>query len=249
MISQSSDALSFNKSNATSASTIVQPNVRQLEKAQSTWLTGSTTGGNDNGPQISLNDLEKVDHSSIPFDQFKDKHSTYNENSYTTTYDPSKLTEAQRRTANRVAWELENEDSKGNRHIAEERGQRELRDNDYENDNEEMRYSGVARSDNQPRPSFGKKGQAVQNKNKKQNNQQSSNNASKSSATTGVTASGNAIKSSQFKCFNSKNRKLSDAFQTMAKRHDKEMTTNKSQRGPLLRLDQAEKLSKEEFEK
>jgi len=36
--------------------------------------------------------------------------------------------------ANRVAREIENEDSKGNRHCAEERGQLNLRDNDHENE-------------------------------------------------------------------------------------------------------------------
>lgn len=103
-----------------SASTVTQPKV--LEKTHSTWLTGSTTGANDNSEQISLNDLEK-DHST-PYDQFKGKDSTYREDLYNTTYDYNKLTEAQKQEANRVAKEIEGADSKGNRHIAEERGQR-----------------------------------------------------------------------------------------------------------------------------
>lgn len=64
--------------------------------------------------------------------------------------------------ADRVAREIENEDSKGNRHIAEERGQMQLRDNDYQND--ESQYSAFV-STTMPRQSeknsFGKKGENV----------------------------------------------------------------------------------------
>ena len=142
----SGDALSFmrgnnNSNNNMSASAIVQPKERKLEKTQSTWLTGSTTGANDNGPQISLNDLERIGDYQVPFDQFKGKGSTYREDLYNSTYDYNKLTEAQKNKANQWAREIENEDSKGNRHVAEERGQRQQKDNDY--DNEEAMYSGV----------------------------------------------------------------------------------------------------------
>lgn len=69
--------------------------------------------------------------------------------------------------ANRVAREIENEDSKGNRHCAEERGQLNLRDNDHEN--EETQY-GAFVSSVQPRSSehnsFGKKGETVKQKQK-----------------------------------------------------------------------------------
>lgn len=40
---------------------------KQLEKTHSAWLTGSTTGANDTGPQVSLNDLEKIVDNSVPF--------------------------------------------------------------------------------------------------------------------------------------------------------------------------------------
>ena len=53
---------------------------------------------------------------------------------YNTTYDINKFTEAERKEVDRVAREIENEDSKGNRHVAEERGQVQLRDNDISNE-------------------------------------------------------------------------------------------------------------------
>lgn len=86
-------------------------------------MTGSTTGANDNGPQISLNDLERSGDNQIPYDQFQGKQSTYHENLYNISYDVNKLTEKQKQEANRVAREIEGGDSKGNRHLAEERGQ------------------------------------------------------------------------------------------------------------------------------
>ena len=133
--------------NTMSASTIVHQKV--LEKTPQTWMSVSTTGANDNGPQISLNDLERNGDNQVPYDQFEGKQSTYHENLYNVTYDPNKLTEKQKQEANRVAKEIEAGDSKGNRHLAEERGQVNLRDNDYD-ENEETSYSAVVRSD-QPR--------------------------------------------------------------------------------------------------
>jgi len=110
----------------------------------------------------------------------------------------SKLTETQKQEANRVAKEIEGGDAKGNRHLAEERGQIHLRDNDYEN--EEANFSAVHRSD-QPRhhSGFGKKEQAVK-KNKKNNNSQAQNASAKQ--TTESAPPARKVLNSKFKCFN-----------------------------------------------
>lgn len=58
---------------------------------------------------------------------------------YNTAYDLKKLTNEQIKKAAKIEQEINAEDSKGNIHLAEERNQIELRDNE----NEEIMYSGV----------------------------------------------------------------------------------------------------------
>lgn len=61
---------------------------------------------------------------------------------YNTTYDLKKLSKNQVHYAAKIEREINNADSKGNTHVAEERNQIHLRDNE----NEEIMYSGVLRA-------------------------------------------------------------------------------------------------------
>jgi len=82
------------------------------------WLKNSNVEGTSIG--TSLNDLENNSGSS--FDQFANRITTYNESLYSTSIDINSLTQAQVREAERIDREISMKDSKGNSHLAEERG-------------------------------------------------------------------------------------------------------------------------------
>ena len=89
------------------------------------------------------------DDDEFIFDQFNGKNTTYRDELYTTKIDYSHVTPEVEKTAERVAKEILNADSKGNVHLAEERQQVKQYDTDetkrYGDDDEEMKYSGVHR--------------------------------------------------------------------------------------------------------
>jgi PAB1-binding protein PBP1 len=87
---------------------------RTLEKTN--WIQASNVSGTKMGE--ALDDI--ID--PIGYDQFKNKKSSYNESLYSTTYDINKLTKEQIKHAERIDHEISNKDSKGNIHMAEERG-------------------------------------------------------------------------------------------------------------------------------
>jgi len=77
------------------------------------------------------------------FDQFKNRNTTYNESQYTTDYDITKLSKQQIDRAIKIDKEISSKDSKGNMHLAMERGQY-IPSADM-NQNEEVAFSGVKR--------------------------------------------------------------------------------------------------------
>jgi len=79
---------------------------------------------------MSLNDLEKDNKGS--YDQFKGRNTTYKESLYNVSYDQSKLSKEEIARAERIEREINSQDAKGNRHLAEERGQVAMRDNENE---------------------------------------------------------------------------------------------------------------------
>lgn len=83
--------------------------------------------------------LEDTD-DGMSFNQFKNKQSSYSDNIYTTSINQANITNQQKQYAERMEKEILNQTSK-NIHLQEERGQRDLRDND----DEEALYSGVVR--------------------------------------------------------------------------------------------------------
>lgn len=89
----------------------------------------------------SLNDDK---HELGSYNQFANKTTTYREENYTTMIDQSRLTKEMVDKAERIEREINNQDSKGNKHLAQERGQMELADNE----DEEMLHSAVIRRKN-----------------------------------------------------------------------------------------------------
>lgn len=76
------------------------------------------------------------------FDQFKDKKkSTYSDSLYSTSYDIKKLDKKTIKKGEDLEYEI-NQTSARNRHLQEERGQVQLREED-EDENEEVKYSAV----------------------------------------------------------------------------------------------------------
>lgn len=69
----------------------------------------------------AMKELEEMDGGEA-FDQFKNRKTTYNEEIYNLPTNESKLTEAQKAYAEKMQAEINNADSKGNVHLAEERG-------------------------------------------------------------------------------------------------------------------------------
>ena len=84
--------------------------------------------------------------SDKKFDQFAGKTSTYQEELYTSKLDQHKITDQQRREGMALEKELTTSQTI-NKHVAMERGQLELNDDQDERlgRNEEMMYSGVER--------------------------------------------------------------------------------------------------------
>lgn len=109
-----------------------KPKERELTKTHSAWVQSGAQGS-------SLNDLMKTDEGS--YDQFADKKTTYKESLYNTTYDIRKFSKAQIDHAHKIEKEIMGSNAGGNIHMAEERGQILLRDNE----DEEIQYSGVIR--------------------------------------------------------------------------------------------------------
>ena len=110
-----------------------KPKERELTKTHSSWVQSSKQGS-------SLNELMKTD-SGGAYDQFANKKTTYKESLYNTTYDIRKFTKEQIDHAHKIEKEIMQSNSGGNVHVAEERGQVLLRDNE----DEEIQYSGVIR--------------------------------------------------------------------------------------------------------
>lgn len=75
------------------------------------------------------------------YDQFADRKTTYKESLYNTTYDIRNFTKEQIDQAYKIEKEIMQQNADGNVHVAEERGQIMLRDNE----DEEIQYSGVIR--------------------------------------------------------------------------------------------------------
>lgn len=106
---------------------------RTLEKAD--WIKDSKVSGTT--IQSSLNDM---DPSS--YDQFAGKKSTFDESKYNTTYDEKSLTKEQKERALQIEREITG-DVASNRHLAEERGQKEVVEE--VDDDEEMIYSAMVK--------------------------------------------------------------------------------------------------------
>eukprot|EP00347_Sterkiella_histriomuscorum_P022172 403331426 len=114
-----------------------------LNKSQSgnQWRRNTVTGG-------ALGSLEDDDDGQ-EFNQFAGKKSTYDESLYTTRIDENKVSQDIKQYASQMEKEILNSSAGGNRHIAEERNQLELQDNDIPDKYaEEMLYSGVYRNNN-----------------------------------------------------------------------------------------------------
>lgn len=111
--------------------------MRERELKKTDWIATSNTAALAG---LSLNDLESIDEGES-FDQFANRKTTYNESLYNTSYDINSFTKEQIAEAERIDREISMKDSRGNVHLAEERGQIALRDST----NEEMAYSGVQR--------------------------------------------------------------------------------------------------------
>ncbi len=95
--------------------------------------------------------MESLDESDDgrKYNQFEGRKSTYHENLYTTRLDESQLTEEQKRTGQKLEREILGQVTEGNIHLAEERNQLDQHDVDETQRyaNEEMRYSGVYRKE------------------------------------------------------------------------------------------------------
>ena len=98
---------------------------RVLEKTD--WIGDSKVKGTNAG--MSLKDLEK---EGGGYDQFKNRKTTYHESLYNVSYDKSALSKEEIAHAERIERDINAQDSHGNRHVAEERGQVQLRDTDNE---------------------------------------------------------------------------------------------------------------------
>lgn len=108
---------------------VQKQNRNERELTKTNWIDSAA-------PQMSLNDL-----ADTKYDQFANKKSTYSESQYTTTYNIKDISKEKRKYAEKIQREINAADSKGNVHLAEERNQIQLRDND----DEEILYSGVVR--------------------------------------------------------------------------------------------------------
>ena len=98
---------------------------RELTKASTSWVNGTGDNKNKTGnlKKTSLNDLANMDDGNA-YDQFANKKSTYSENLYTSARpDMKAISHQQHQEAERVSREILNQDSHGNVHLAEERGQ------------------------------------------------------------------------------------------------------------------------------
>lgn len=100
-----------------------KPKERELTKTHQSWVSNSKDAS-------TLNDLMKTDTGA--FDQFANKKSTYKESLYNTTYDINKFTKEQIDHAIQMEKEIMAASAEGNIHVAEERGQILLRDNENE---------------------------------------------------------------------------------------------------------------------
>ncbi|CDW80975.1 UNKNOWN [Stylonychia lemnae] len=110
-------------------------NTGNLQKLQSnTWRRNA-----DSEAFSSLHD----DDPNEKFDQFKGKKSTYDESLYTSKLDESQLTKEQKVYAKKIEKDILTQPAEGNRHLAEERNQMELSDDEED----EMMYSGVIRDE------------------------------------------------------------------------------------------------------
>ena len=114
----------------------MQKSKTDVVKKQRRELTKANIDGKFSGQ--TLEDIIKTEGTGT-YDQFKGKHTSYDEGKYTSKLDESKITAEQRSVAEKAEREIMTAVS-DNRHLAEERGQIELRDND-----EEAAYSGVIR--------------------------------------------------------------------------------------------------------
>ena len=98
---------------------------RTLTKTE--WLAGSQVQGTS-----SLHELEQADEDKSSFDQFANRRTTYKESLYNTTYDINKLSRSQIEEAERIDREISSKDAGGNVHLAEERGQVVLKEDNSE---------------------------------------------------------------------------------------------------------------------